>query len=263
MSRTKTICFANNKGGRGKSTTCANVAYYMAEMGKRVLLIDGDMQLNLTLSFFGEDEALGFVESGNNLYTAIKEQKSLADYIVKTPYEGLDIVPSSTLMSGMEYELFTKWQREFILRKCLERVKATGVYDYILIDSPPTLGGWVMNVMCASDYVIVPVEASPWGLFGLANMFDFVEQVKGINPTLHVLGIAITKADERKNYFKQTVETLSELEDVKLFESYIRIDSSIEWAQDVSKPVGAYRKSARSAKEYSELAKEIMSDVSR
>ncbi len=263
MSRTKTICFANNKGGSGKSTTCANVAYYMAEMGKRVLLIDGDMQLNLTLSFFGEDEALGFVESGNNLYTAIKEQKSLADYIVKTPYEGLDIVPSSTLMSGMEYELFTKWQREFILRKCLEPVKATGVYDYILIDSPPTLGGWVMNVMCASDYVIVPVEASPWGLFGLANMFDFVEQVKGINPTLRVLGIAITKADERKNYFKQTVETLSELEDVKLFESYIRIDSSIEWAQDVSKPVGAYRKSARSAKEYSELAKEIISDVSR
>ena len=263
MSLTKTICFANNKGGSGKSTTCANVAYHMAEEGKRVLLIDGDMQLNLTLSFFTEDEALGFVESGNNLYTAIKEQKPLDDYIVKTPYEGVDIVPSSTLMSGMEYELFTKWQREFILRKCLERVKATGAYDYILIDSPPTLGGWVMNVMCASDYLIVPVEASPWGLFGLANMFDFVEQVKSINPRLEVLGIAVTKADERKNYFKQTLQTLSQLEDVKLFENYIRIDSSIEWAQDVSKPVGAYKKSARSAREYSELAKEIMSDVSR
>ena len=263
MSLTKTVCFANNKGGSGKSTTCANVAYCMAQEGKRVLLIDGDMQLNLTLSFFSEDEALGFVESGNNLYTAVKEQRSLEDYIVKTPYEGLDIVPSSTLMSGMEYELFTKWQRELILRKCLERVKATGVYDYILIDSPPTLGGWVMNIMCASDYVVVPVEASPWGLFGLANMFDFVEQVKGIHPTLRVLGIAVTKADERKNYFKQTVETLAGLEDIKLFKTYIRIDSSIEWAQDVSKPVGAYKRSARSAKEYSELAKEIMSDVSR
>ena len=263
MSLTKTICFANNKGGSGKSTTCANLAYCMAEAGKRVLLIDGDMQLNLTLSFFAEDEALEFVESGANLYTAMRDQKSLADYIVKTSYEGVDIVPSSTLMSGIEYELFTKWQREFILRKCLEPVKATGVYDYILIDSPPTLGGWVMNIMCASDYVVVPVEASPWGLFGLANMFDFVEQVKGINPTLRVLGIAITKADERKNYFKQTVETLRSLEDVKLFETYIRIDSSIEWAQDMSKPVGAYKRSSRSAKEYSELAKEIMNDVSR
>ncbi|MBR0442932.1 MAG: ParA family protein [Clostridia bacterium] len=263
MSLTKTICFANNKGGSGKSTTCANVAYNMAMEGKRVLVIDGDMQLNLTLSFFTEDEALDFVESGNNLYTAVKEQRSLDEYIVKTPYEGLDIVPSSTLMSGMEYELFTKWQREFILRKCLEPVKATGVYDYILIDSPPTLGGWVMNIMCASDYVVVPVEASPWGLFGLANMFDFVEQVKEINPKLHVLGIAITKADERKNYFKQTVETLRGLEDIKLFETFIRIDSSIEWAQDMSKPVGAYKKSSRSAKEYSELAKEIMNNVSR
>ena len=120
-----------------------------------------------------------------------------------------------------------------------------------------------MNIMCASDYVVVPVEASPWGLFGLANMFDFVEQVKEINPKLHVLGIAITKADERKNYFKQTVETLRGLEDIKLFETFIRIDSSIEWAQDMSKPVGAYKKSSRSAKEYSELAKEIMNNVSR
>ena len=117
--------------------------------------------------------------------------------------------------------------------------------------------------MCASDYVVVPVEASPWGLFGLANMFDFVEQVKGINPNLKILGIAITKADERKNYFKQTVETLQGLEDIKLFETFIRIDSSIEWAQDMSKPVGAYKRSSRSAKEYSELAKEIISDVSR
>jgi chromosome partitioning protein len=161
MSKTKTICFANNKGGSGKSTTCANVAYQMAQEGKRVLLIDGDMQLNLTLSFFAEEEALGFVQDGNNLYTAIKDQKSLDDYIVHTPYEGVDLVPSSTLMSSIEYELFTKWQREFILRKCLEPVKARGIYDYILIDSPPTLGGWVMNIMCASDYLVVPVEASP------------------------------------------------------------------------------------------------------
>ena len=120
-----------------------------------------------------------------------------------------------------------------------------------------------MNIMCASDYLIVPVEASPWGLFGLANMFDFVGQVKGIAPTLKVLGVAITKADERKNYFHQTVETLRSLEDVKLFETFIRIDSSIEWAQDNSKPVGAYKKSSRSAKEYAQLTKEIISDVSR
>ncbi|MBQ8718599.1 MAG: AAA family ATPase, partial [Clostridia bacterium] len=102
MSKTKVICFANNKGGSGKSTTCYNVGYNLSQMGKRVLLIDGYMQLNLTLSFFPEDQALGFVQSGSNLYTAIKEQKSLQDYIVKTPYEGVDIIPSSTLMSSIE-----------------------------------------------------------------------------------------------------------------------------------------------------------------
>ena len=263
MSKTKVICFANNKGGSGKSTTCANVAYNMSQLGKRVLVIDGDMQLNLTLSFFPEDTALGFVQSGENLYTAIKEQKSLADFVVHTEYEGLDLIPSSTLMSSIEYELFTKWQREFILRKCLEPLKATGVYDYVLIDSPPTLGGWVMNIMCASDYLVVPVEASPWGLFGLANMFDFVGQVRSIAPTLQILGIAITKADERKNYFRQTVEALQGYDSIKLFENYIRIDSSIEWAQDNSKPVGAYKKSSRSAKEYLELTKEIMEYAGR
>ena len=166
-------------------------------------------------------------------------------------------------MSGIEYELFTKWQREFILKKCLQNIKESGVYDYILIDAPPTLGGWVMNIMCASDYLIIPVEASPWGLFGLANMFEFVQTVKGIAPDLEVMGIAITKVDERKNYFRQTLETLSELEDTYVFKNYIRVDSSIEWAQDNSKPVVAFKKSSRSAKEYMELAKEVDSNGSR
>ena len=182
MSATKVICFANNKGGSGKSTTCANVGYSMSTLGKKVLLIDGDMQMNLTLSFFDDEKSLELARNGNNIYTATLEQKDLTDYIIPTDYEGLDLIPSSTLMSSIELQLFTKFQREFILRHGLERIKASGKYDYILIDSPPTLGCWVMNIMCASDYIIIPVEASPWGLFGLANMFEFYEQVKLISP---------------------------------------------------------------------------------
>jgi len=141
MRKTKVICFANNKGGSGKSTTCSNIGYAFASMGKRVLLIDGDMQLNLSLSFFSEDEVLEMAKGEKNLFEAMRRERDLADYIVPTVYENLDLIPSSTLMSGIEVELFTKWQREFVLRKCLERVKASGEYDYILIDSPPTLGG--------------------------------------------------------------------------------------------------------------------------
>ena len=263
MSKTKVIAFANNKGGSGKTTTCSNVGCAMALQGKKVLMIDGDMQLNLTLSFFDEEKALEYAQNGKNIYVAIKEEKDLSDFICETEYEGLDIIPSSSLMSSIEFDLFAKWQREIVLKKCLERVRAKGYYDYILIDAPPTLGGWVMNIMCASDYVVIPVEASPWGLFGLANMFDFCNQVKNIAPKLEIMGIAITKADERKNYFKQTLETLKETDGVRLFENYVRVDSAIEWAQDNSKPVVAYKKSSRSATEYTNLAKEIMQYADR
>ena len=198
-----------------------------------------------------------------NLYYAIGKQQDLTDFIVHTPYENLDLIPSSTLMSSIEYELFTKWQREFILKKCLQKVKDSGVYDYILIDAPPTLGGWVMNILCASDRVMIPVEASPWGMFGLANMFDFLNEVKQIAENLEVLGIVVTKVDTRKNYFKQTMETLREMEGIYVFDSCIRVDSSIEWAQDSSAPVVEFKKSSRSAKEYTELAEEVMNRVSR
>ena len=263
MKKTVTICFANNKGGSGKSTTCSNVGAAMARAGKKVLLVDGDMQLNLSLSFFSEEKVLEMAAGEMKLYHAIGGQKDLTDYIVHTPYEGLDLIPSSTQMSSIEYELFTKWQREFILKKCLQKIKAAGTYDYILIDAPPTLGGWVMNILCASDRVLVPVEASPWGMFGLANMFDFLDEVKEIAPELQVLGIVITKADTRKAYFKQTLETLKDMDGIQLLDSVIRVDSSIEWAQDASAPVVEFKKSSRSAKEYTELAEEVMDRVSR
>ena len=263
MDKTMTICFTNNKGGSGKSTTCSNVGAAMAMAGKKVLLVDGDMQLNLSLSLFSEDEVLKMAAGEKNLYYAIGKQQDLTDFIVPTAYPNLDLIPSSTLMSSIEYELFTKWQREFILRKCLQKIKDSGVYDYILIDAPPTLGGWVMNILCASDRVIIPVEASPWGMFGLANMFDFLNDVKQITPELSVMGVVLTKVDTRKNYFKQTMETFKEMPDIHLFDTFIRVDSSIEWSQDSSAPVVEFKKSSRSAGEYMELAREEMEYGSR
>ena len=147
--------------------------------------------------------------------------------------------------------------------KCLQKIKDSGVYDYILIDAPPTLGGWVMNILCASDRVIIPVEASPWGMFGLANMFDFLNDVKQITPELSVMGVVLTKVDTRKNYFKQTMETFKEMPDIHLFDTFIRVDSSIEWSQDSSAPVVEFKKSSRSAGEYMELAREVMEYGSR
>ncbi len=261
--KTKVIAFANNKGGSGKTTSCSNIGCALALEGYKVLMIDGDMQLNLTISFFEEEKAYEYAKGEKNIYRAIVGERDLSDYIVETGIENLDIVPSTSLMSAIEFDLFAKWQRETVLKKCLERVRAKGYYDYILIDSPPTLGGWVMNIMCASDYLVIPVEASPWGLFGLANMFEFCAQAKQIAPRLEVLGIAVTKADERKKYFKQTMETLSEMDSAPLFENYIRVDSAVEWSQDNSKPVVIYKKNSRSAVEYTKLAKEIIDYANR
>lgn len=263
MSKTKVIAFANNKGGSGKTTSASNVAAAMAKCGKRVLLIDGDMQLNLTLSYFDEERALGFATGDKNIYAAIKQERDLSDFVVATDVEGVDMIPSSPLMSEIEFELFSKWQREMILKKCLEPIRARGYYDYVLIDAPPTLGCWVVNIMCASDFVVIPVEASPWGLFGLANLFDFLNRIKSISPRLTVLGIAVTKADERKRYFKDTISSLRETEGVRLFDTYIRVDSTVEWAQDNSMPVVAYKKYSRAALEYTKLAKEIMEYADR
>ena len=259
--KTQVICFANNKGGSGKSTTCACLAYAFAARGKKVLLVDGEMQLNLTLSFFPEEKALEFAQGENNLYVAVKNQKGLEEDIVHTEYPNIDLIPSSTLMSSIECELFTKWQREFILKKLLSPIKESGVYDYVLIDAPPTLGCWVMNVLIASDKVVLPVEASPWGLFGLANMLEFIGQVKELAPLLELAGVVVTKVDARKNYFKQTIETLRNTEGIRVFDQVIHLDSSVEWAQDNSKPVGSYKKSSRSAVEYGLLADEILKSI--
>ncbi len=257
MPNTIVISFANNKGGSGKSTTASNIGAALAREGYRVLLIDGDMQMNLTLAFMDEDTALEYAKSGNNLYSVMKDGRDLAEVILPNVADKLDLIPSTTLMSGIEFDLFTKWQREFILKKALEPIKAQGTYDYILIDSPPTLGGWVMNIICASDYVIIPVEASPWGIFGLVNMVDFVNEVRTLTPSVSILGIAITKADERKKYFKETSAELRAQQAFPLFDTVIHTDSAVEWAQDRSTPVVLCKKSARAAKEYIELAKEI------
>ena len=115
-----------------------------------------------------------------------------------------------------------------------------------------------MNILCAADKVIIPVEATPWGLFGLGNMFEFLEQVKQMTPELDVLGIVVTKVDTRKNYFKQTFESLRELEDIHVFDTFIRVDSSVEWSQDNNMPIMAYRRSSRSAQEYMALTEEIV-----
>ncbi len=255
--KTEIICFANNKGGSGKSTTCANVAYSLSTMGKRVLVIDADMQMNLSLSFFEEEKVLKMNAGGCNLYGCLKDGRPLNECIYETEYEGLKLMPSSMLMSGMEEFIFERGGSIQMFSGAMKEIRTSGDFDYILLDAPPTLGVWVRNLLCFAQKVVIPVEASPWGLFGLANMVDYVKNAQSINKKLKICGIVITKADARKNYLKQTEELLQNMGNIPVFSSIIRVDSNIEWAQDNSMPVGAYIRSSRSAREYMALAEEI------
>lgn len=259
--KTKILCFANNKGGSGKSTTCANVAYSLSAFKDKVLAIDADMQMNLSLSFFEEEEVMKFNTGENNLYHAMLEGRDLSGCVYDTRYEGLELIPSSMLMSGIEEVLYKKGGRKDVFSGALKQLAESGKYKYILIDAPPTLGLWVRNILNASDGVVIPVEASPWGLFGLANMIEYVNDVSKDNKNLKICGIVITKVDVRKNYFHQTEELLKGMGDIRVFKNHIRVDSAVEWAQDNSMPVGAYKKGSRSAKEYMELADELRKSV--
>ncbi len=252
-----TISFANNKGGSGKSTSCSNLAAALSYLGRRVLLIDGDMQMNLTLSFFGEDEVLGFAAEEENLCTALAAGEDLRHRIRSTADPNIDIIASTYAMSGIESGLTALREPGKALERGLRGIKREAAYDYVLIDAPPTLGLWVKNILAASDRVIIPAEASPWGLFGLANLLDFIENSGTASARPELLGVLVTKVDERKNYYRQTMETLKGLETLPVFRTVIHVDSAVEWAQDNSTTVVSYRRSSRSAREYLDFAKEV------
>ena len=157
-------------------------------------------------------------------------------------------------MSGLEGWMAGRRGSAQVLTKKLAAI--AGEYEAILIDAPPTLGQWTAAILAASDRVIIPVEAAPWGLFGLANLFDFLKNVQK-KSAVSVMGVLVTKVDERKNYYRQTMETLADLPDIPAFDTVIHVDSAVEWAQDVSRTVVEYKKNSRSAKEYAALAKEV------
>ena len=265
MGKTITICFTNNKGGSGKSTTCSNLGAAIAQTGKKVLLVDGDMQLNLSLAFFSEDWVLEHAAGEKNLYYGIKKQEDLTDYVVHTPYENLDLIPSSTLMSSIEYELFTKWQREFILRKCLQKIKESGMYDYILIDTCPSLGTLTINALAAADEVIITVNPQ---LLAMMGMQDFIKTVmkirRRINPNLGIAGILLTMCESRTKLCKVLTEQVTEnfQEQIHIFET--RIPNTVKVGESIyySMPIEQYSPKANAGIAYRKFAKELIANES-
>ena len=199
---TQIIAIANQKGGVGKTTTCANLGIGLAQAGKKVLLIDGDPQGSLTISLgHPQPDKLPFTLSDAMGRILMDEPLRPGEGILHHP-EGVDLMPADIQLSGMEVSLVNAMSRETILRQYLDTLK--GQYSHILIDCQPSLGMLTVNALAAANRVIIPVQAEYLPAKGLEQLLQTVNKVKRqINPKLQIDGILLTMVDNRTNFAKE------------------------------------------------------------
>ncbi len=244
------ISFANQKGGVGKTTTCVNVASYMALMGKKVLLVDLDPQGNATSN-------LGFSKDGkfNSIYQVMSEEKPVEEAIYETKVQNLSIIPANIDLAGVEVELVYMNQREFVIKKIFEKIKNN--YDYITIDCPPSLGLLTINAFTASDAVIIPIQCEFFALEGLSQLMNTIRLVKKkLNPEIAVDGVVLTMRDSRSNLGKQVAEEISKFFAGSVFKTTIPRNVRLAEAPSYGEPICIYDKNCVGAKAYKALVEE-------
>ena len=198
----RTIVVANQKGGVGKTTTAINLSASLAELGKKVLVIDIDPQGNTT-SGLGVDKE----EAENTVYELLLGELEISDCIQKEVFENLDIIPSNINLAAAEIELIDVEDKQFILKKAVDEVREN--YDFIIIDCPPSLSMLTINAMCAGDTVLVPIQCEYYALEGLSQLMQTIELVKErLNTELEIEGVVFTMYDARTNLSLQVVENV-------------------------------------------------------
>ncbi len=247
-----TIVIANQKGGVGKTTTAINLGACIAERGKRVLLVDEDPQGNAT-SGLGIDKK----ELEGSVYDVMVHEAPPRDVIIKTDYAGLDIMPSSIDLAGAEIELVSVIGRERMLKAALDQV--SGNYDYIIIDSPPSLGLITLNALAASDQVLVPIQCEFYALEGLSQLVKTITLVKKhINPKLKIEGVVLTMFDGRTNLSMQVVEEVMKFFPDKVHKVIIPRNVRLGEAPSHGLPITKYDPKCLGSAAYSQLADEIL-----
>ena len=253
---TKIIAVTNQKGGVGKTTTSINVAYFLAKAGKKTLLVDFDPQGNATSGLGIDKQNLGATIS-----EVIMRQIDLANIILPTEYKNLSIAPATPHLANTEVELAQAQGRFVRLREALQ--KATD-YDYIIIDSPPSLSLLTVNGMIAANYVLLPVQAEFYALEGLGQLLESMKLIKkGLNQPLELLGVLLTMMDSRTTLSGQVHAEVKKYFPDKIFKNSIPRNIRLAEAPSHGAPVGAYDRFSKGSRAYKALTKEIIERVER
>jgi chromosome partitioning protein len=250
MAQPVVIAVTNQKGGVGKTTTSINLSYCLAATGSSVLLVDFDPQGNAT-SGLGIDKT----KLEATVLDVVQNGTALSDVVLSTRYKNLSLVPATPQLANAEVELAKADRRFTRLRDAL--VGYDG-YDYIVIDSPPSLSLLTVNGLIAANYVLLPVQAEFYALEGLGQLLETVQLIrKGMNPTLEILGVLVTMLDARTTLSLQVQEEVKKHFPGKVFETAIPRNVRIAEAPSHGEPVGAYDKWCKGARAYKALAKEV------
>ena len=254
----KIIAFVNQKGGVGKTTSSINLAASLGLLGKKSLLIDLDPQGNSTTGVGvnkGENKA--------SVYELLVDKAELKDVIIKTPFKNLYVIPASINLAGIDMELIdmSRQNPEFVAQMQLKNQvsKVRDVFDYIILDCPPSLGLITTNALAAADSVIIPVQCEFFALEGIMQLLNSIMIAqKKLNPTLDIEGVLLTMLDYRTNLGLEVVEEIKSYFKDKVYDTIIPRLVRLSEAPSHGKPIHAYDPKSRGTEAYINLAKEVI-----
>ncbi len=248
----KVISVTNQKGGVGKTTTCFNLAAYLADGGKKVLVIDMDPQGNASTSL-GVDAT----DDQNTVYDALLGDVELSEAIYPSCVPGLDTIPSNEDLADAEVNLVYADKREKVLKEQLDKIKDN--YDYVFIDCPPSLGLLTVNALTASDTIIVPIQCEFFALVGLSQLMNTVRLIKkNLNPDIEIEGVLLTMKDNRSNLVAQVSEEIRKYFKAKVYDTYIPRNIRLAESPSHGKPILLYDNRSKGAQAYKDLCAEFL-----
>lgn len=252
----KVLCFLSNKGGSTKTTSCANLAYSLAtEYNKKVLIIDTDLQQNLT-QHYGMDTL-----ADKNFYVSFIKNESIENHIRPTSYDNIDIVTGHDALSMLEMDMMKVDFREYRVREILQEVINKSIYDFIMIDCNPSLNMLNTSILFATDGLIVPLNPTAFGKMGIEYIVNFYSGIQKRSDRLNLLGVIVNKYDQRKRVPRDVVQLVKEQFGASnvLFKTMIPEDANVDKAQMMEEPLAVSFPQTRAVIAFNELAEEVIS----